>query len=1005
MKKALIIIASFVALVVVAAILIPVLFKDDIEKLVRKSIDENIDAHVYYDPSKFDLTIIRSFPNPTASIQDFGIVGKGVFAGDTLFSTNSFGITIDLFSLLGDTYKIKSISLDHPRIQVKVLKSGAANYEIAKESEETPADSLEESSTFKLNIAKWIIRNGYFSYDDKTMDYEMILDGIDHEGSGDITLDVYDLKTLTTVQRTMVSYEGVKYLNGQKVWADAVINIDMPAFKFTFKENKAMVNDFPVTFDGWFAMPTEDMNMDISFSTDKASIKSLFSLIPGVYTEGYDNIKAEGDLSFSGYVKGTYSETSMPAFNVNLKAENGMIAYPDLPTPIKNININMLVECKDGNIDNTLVDIKTFHMDMGTNPIDGSVLVRNLKDYSMKAHLAARLNLEELSSMFPMEGMTLKGLYAIDLNADGIYDSVRQVIPSISATMSLENGYIKTSEFPKALENFSFASTMACPTGKMQDFSMNVSNFKVAMEGDEMSGRLSLQNLVDYQWDMALKGSLDLKVISEVYPMEGMTYAGKLLADIQTSGKYSDVEAGRYDKFPTSGTAALQNFTFSSADLPQGMTIKNAAVSMTPKQLNIDSFDGTVGRSDMKISGFLSNYIDYVFQENALLTGKMTLSSKVLDVNEWMTGEATETTTAEDTVPMTVVEIPRNIDFEFASAIDQIYYDNLVLKQAKGLLTVRDGVLDMSDLSFNLLGGAIVMNGKYDTREPEKPTFNYDLNIKSLSIPQAFTSFSTVQTFAPFAQLMNGDFSTNFNISGALNKDMTPVYESLNAGGLIEIANAFMKESKLVSGVAGYLKSDVGSKQLTLKNVIMKTSLTNGRAYVSPFDVSMGEQKAQIAGSIGADGSLDYSLNTEVDAGAIGQQANQLLASLKGQDASSASSKIKLNFKIGGTYDSPKIVLAGTTNADGTTTTLQQEAKQQVNAQVEEVKIQAEQKAQEEADKLVDQAAQQAQPQIDTLKKKATETLGDEAGKIIGDSTTNDVKKTIQNLFQKKKKN
>jgi hypothetical protein len=1001
MKKVLIIIASIITLLFVAAILIPVIFRDDIEKLVRKSIDDNIDAHVYYDPSKFDLTIIRSFPNPTASIRDFGIVGKGVFAGDTLFSTGNFGITIELFSLFGDEYRVKSIIMEKPRIQVKVLKSGAANYEIAKETEESIADSLETSS-FKMNIAKWIINDGYFSYEDRTMDYEMILEGIDHEGSGDLTLDVYDLKTLTTVQKTMVNYEGVKYLNGQKVWADAIINIDMPAFRFTFKENKASINDFPFSFDGWYAMPAEDMDMDISFATEKASIKSLFSLIPGVYTEGYANIKAEGDLSCNGFVKGTYSETSMPAFNINLKAENGMIAYPDLPTPIKNIAIDMLVDCKDGNIDHTMVDIKTFHMDMGNNPIDGSLFLRNLTDYSMKAHLAAKLNLEELSTMFPMEGMTLKGLYTIDLKADGIYDSVRQIMPSISATMNLDNAYIKTSEFPKALENFSFASSIACPTGKMQDFSMNVSNFKLAMEGDEMSGRLSLQNLVDYEWDMALKGSLDLTVISAVYPIEGMTYAGKLLADIQTSGKYSDVEAGRYDKFPTSGTAALQNFTYSSPDLPQGMTIKNAAVSMTPKQLNIDSFNGTVGRSDMNITGFLTNYIDYVFQDNAPLTGKMTLSSKVLDVNEWMTGEVTA---EEDTIPMEVVEIPRNIDFEFASSIEQIFYDNLVLKQAKGLLTVHDGVLDMSNLSFNLLGGAIVMNGKYDTRKPERPTFDYALNIKSLSIPQAFTSFSTVQTFAPFAQLMNGDFSTNFNISGALNKDMTPVYESLNANGLIEIANAFMKESKLVSGVAGYLKSDLGSKQLTLKNVIMKTRLTNGRAYVSPFDVSMGEQKAQIAGSIGADGSLDYTLNTEVDAGALGQQVNQLLASLQGQDAGAASSKVKLNFKIGGTYDSPKVMLAGTTNADGTTTTLQQEAKQQVNAQVDAVKTQAEQKAQEEADKLLDQAAEQAQPQIDTLSKKATEVLGEEADKYLSDSLKEDAKKTLQDLFKKKEKN
>ncbi|MDZ7608794.1 MAG: hypothetical protein U5K79_25140 [Cyclobacteriaceae bacterium] len=48
---------------------------------------------------------------------------------------------------------------------------------------------------------------------------------------------------------------------------------------------------------------------------------------------------------------------------------------------------------------------------------------------------------------------------------------------------------------------------------------------------------------------------------------------------------------------------------------------------------------------------------------------------------------------------------------------------------------------------------------------------------------------------------------------------------------------------------------------------------------------------------------------------------------------------------------------------------------------------------------------QQAQPQLDTLSKKATEVLGEEAGKYINDSLKDDAKKTIQDLFKKKKKN
>jgi hypothetical protein len=1010
MKKLIVVLVSFIVLILIAAVMIPLIFKDDIQKLVQEQIDENIDARVFFDPTKFGLTLFKDFPNPTASVEDFGIIGKGQFEGDTLLSVSSFNISINLFSLFGDQYTINTVDMERPRINVIVTESGEANYNIVIESQDTASEGSEESADFNLSVDNWTISDGRLSYEDKSMDFSLLIEGLNHFGSGDISKDEYSLSTVTTIEKSYVNYEGVEYLNGQKLFADATVHINMPNFKFTFMENEIKVNDFPLSFDGFVAMPGDDIDMDISFSAGNTSIKSLYSLIPGVYTEDYENIKAQGKMSFSGKAKGKYSESSMPAYHVTLTTENGTIAYPDLPTPITNINIDMSVDCDDGNTDNTRIEVKKMHMDLGKNPIDASLLIRNLKDYSMLADVNARLNLAELSTMFPMEGTDLKGLFSLDLKADGIYDSVRNIMPAISAAMSMENGYIKSAEFPKALENISFKSSVDGASGKQEDMTILVENFKMVMEGEELSGRMVLKNLVDYQWDLVLKGGLDLAVISEVYPIEDMHYTGHLLADIQTSGKYSDVEAERYDKFPTSGNMTLTDFSYTSPDLPQGMKIARTEVTFDPQKLNIDEYIGTVGHSDMNIKGYISNYISYVFSENELLKGKMNLNSNVLDVNEWMTDEETDMSSEADTVATEVIAIPKNVDFEFNSSIKNIYYDNLNLQNAKGLLIVRDGILDMSNLSFNLYGGSIVMNGKYDTSNPDKPAFAYNLNVKSMSIPQAFTGFTTIQTFAPMAKLMNGEFSTDFAIAGLLKKDLSPVYESLNGSGLIKIAEAYLKDSKLASGIAGFMKTDAKSAQLSLKDVIMKTSLENGRAYVAPFDVNIAGQQANLTGSIGADGSLDYKVATEVDAGAVGQQVNQLLAGLKGQDASSVSSKIKLNFNVGGTYDNPKITLAGTTNADGTTTTVKEQVKedviQEVEKQAEIVIKEAEETIEKEAEKVIKEAEAEFQPQIDTLKKKINENLKEGAGDILGeeaDSTVKDVKKSIQDLFKKKK--
>src|SRR5690606_13596286 len=99
-----------------------------------------------------------------------------------------------------------------------------------------------------------------------------------------------------------------------------------------------------------------DMEMDLTFNTPENSFKSLLSLVPGVYRDGFEDIRTEGELAFSGAVKGKYSETTMPAFNLSLQVKDAMFHYPDLPTAVNNINVDLAVENKDGVIENTAVN-------------------------------------------------------------------------------------------------------------------------------------------------------------------------------------------------------------------------------------------------------------------------------------------------------------------------------------------------------------------------------------------------------------------------------------------------------------------------------------------------------------------------------------------------------------------------------------------------------------------------------------------------------------------------
>ena len=227
--------------------------------------------------------------------------------------------------------------------------------------------------------------------------------GFNHSGGGDFTQSVIDLRTKTKVDTLSFSFDGVEYLTRKQVDIEAVVSISEEFSKYTFKENTAKINDFAMQFDGWFAMNENDFGMDLTFNTPDNSFKSLLSLVPGMFKEGFEDIETKGDLSFSGFAKGTYSDTQMPAFNLALNVKDAMFKYPDLPSAVENINVDLLVDNKDGVIDNTRIELKQMHLDFGSNPVDAKMVVENLSNYKMDANLVAKLNLAELSKMVPVE--------------------------------------------------------------------------------------------------------------------------------------------------------------------------------------------------------------------------------------------------------------------------------------------------------------------------------------------------------------------------------------------------------------------------------------------------------------------------------------------------------------------------------------------------------------------------------------------------------------------------
>ncbi len=983
MKKVLIGIGLLFVVLLAAAFIIPAVFKNDIKAAVDKELAKTINADVVFDVNNFNLSLFRHFPSITVEVKELGVFNRAPFAGVHLFVVDRFEVEVKLTDVLfSDQLRIKGITLVRPQINVVVLKDGRANYNITFPSSDTVKTAATEPSKFSFGIDHWEITDGELSYNDQSLTYLLNIKGLHHSGSGDFTQDVFDLRTHTIADTVTTSYGAMELLTRKRVEADAVISISEDITKYTFKENTIKVNDFAMSFDGWFKMNEKDYGMDLNFKSPANSFKSLLSLVPGIYSKDFNKIETKGELSFSGHAKGTYSDTQIPAFGVELKVDNAMFKYPDLPTAVSDIAMDLAVDNKDGVMDHTVVDLKKLHLNFGSNPVDARLLIENLKDYQMNGAVKAKLNLAELNTVFPMEGLEMKGLYSIDANAKGVYDSTRKIIPVVDASMGLSGGYIKSSQFPLPLQDLKFDATIKNSTGKMQETTIAVKEFSMLLDNEKLTASMTLQNLDDYTWDIKAKGGVDLEKITKIFPLEGMTVAGKVKADLETKGKMSDVNAKRYDRLPTSGLATLKDFRYSSKSLPYAVTLSQAELSFDPRKMELKQMSGTIGKSDFDVKGTVTNYIAYVLGQGSIV-GTVNYSSNLLDLNEFMTSSPSAEHPA-DTSKLHVIPVPRDVDFTLKSTIHTVKMMDYTMTNAAGDVIVKDGVANLSGLKFNLLGGGFLVNGTYNTRDLSHPKYDFAMKIDNMSIQQAANSFSMVKTYAPIAGMANGQFNADFKVNGELKQDMMPNLATVNGGGLIKILEATITQSKIISGITALTKLEDTDK-VSLKDVLMSVAIANGRLSVKPFDARFGNYKTTVAGSTGLDGSIDYSLKMNVPAGKLGAEYQAFVNQYAGTNNS--TSEIPVTIGLGGTYNNPK------------TTMMTQEQQKQATEAVTKA---AEQKGKEEIQKAV--KGTEVESTVNTLlgvKPDSTKTADTTKTKTEGANQV--LQNKLQNLLKKKK--
>jgi len=428
MKKFLKITGITLVSILALLIILPFAFKGKIKSAIIEAANENLNARFNFED--VSLSLIKNFPNLHLTIEGISIENTGDFEGVTLAKIEKIETVIDLSSLFGDEYKIRKLGLNRPVFDVRVMADGRANYDIAKASADTTDTAADEPSTpFKMNLKEYFIRNSDIRYEDQTFPMTLTISDMTHEGSGDFTSDLFVLQTLTTMASLDVVYDGTRYIKNARTNLKADLDMDMKAMKFTFKENELKMNELGLKVDGWLAMPDENMDMDIQFSTLKNDFRELLSMVPAEFASDLQGVDVTGTMSFSGFVRGRMNDTSMPGFGLDIAVDKGRFKYPDLPSSVDNIYVKASIDASDGNdYDKMKIDVSRFDLTMAGNPVSATLALRTpMSDPDIDCTVKAFLDFDKIKDIVPLtQGDKLTGTLDADVAMRGRLSAVEQ---------------------------------------------------------------------------------------------------------------------------------------------------------------------------------------------------------------------------------------------------------------------------------------------------------------------------------------------------------------------------------------------------------------------------------------------------------------------------------------------------------------------------------------------------------------------------------------------------
>jgi hypothetical protein len=214
-------------------------------------------------------------------------------------------------------------------------------------------------------------------------------------------------------------------------------------------------------------------------------------------------------------------------------------------------------------------------------------------------------------------------------------------------------------------------------------------------------------------------------------------------------------------------------------------------------------------------------------------------------------------TTAAGERAKTAFSFPNDIEARIRFSTDNLVYKSFRAEKVSGLLSFNRGVLDLSELNINAVGG--VARGEFFIAQTRKKSFlsHGKFTFENIDINQTFKTFRNFGQDFLKAENIEGSLSGNLTLTMPLDSVLNPDIKAITAEGKYIIENGTLRNFEPVKALSGFIElSEL--ETITFSRLENDLFIRNNYLAVPQMDIRSSAADFSVNGKHSFDLSYEY---------------------------------------------------------------------------------------------------------------------------------------------------